>query len=395
MWPADLGKSLPRLIALLLLFGLSLELTARFEDWVRYRTPVFSRYRSQGDLIVRDRTGSHGRPNSRFQKWQINNLGLRGPDLAVTKGRNSYRIATVGASETFGLYESPDREFPRQLEDSLNRMIRSREFCGSSIQRVDVLNASMPGMSLPTSIQDLSQRLRRYGLDAVIYYPSPPQYLNDRLPRADPPDSSGRGDEPPWSWAFYPRVAARLRDQIKLLIPERLATWLRKREVAAVVRAHGPGWRFDRIPPDRVSAFGHDLRALVGTVRSIGATPVLLTHANALSASRAPDRDLLHAWEKFYPRATGATILAFDSAAAEVTRTVAADSGVILVDWRAAVSSSPDGIFADYGHFTDRGAGLLAGTIARTLRQSMASQGTACTSYAGTGASHPVADSAR
>src|SRR5690348_16942167 len=141
----DLGRYLPRLAALVLLFGLSLEVTARLEDWVRYRTPVLSRYRSQSDLIVRDEAGAHGRPNSRFQKWAINNLGLRGPDLAVAKGAATYRIATLGASETFGLYESPHLEFPRQLEDTLNRIVRSGEFCGSAIHRVEVLNASMPG----------------------------------------------------------------------------------------------------------------------------------------------------------------------------------------------------------------------------------------------------------
>lgn len=382
MLPHDLGKSVARVAALLLLFGLSLEVTARLEDWVRYRTPVLSRYRSQADLIVRDESGTHGRPNARFQKWTINNLGLRGPDLALTKGSESYRIATIGASETFGLYESPHHEFPRQLEDSLNRMVRSRDLCESAIHRVEVLNASMPGMSLPTSIQDLSQRLRHYGVDVVIYYPSPPQYLSDKVPRAVPPDSSGHGDEPPWSWALYPRVAARLRDQIKLLAPNRVETWLRQREVAAAVRAHPPGWRFDRIPLDRLSAFDRDLRRFVGAVRALGATPVLVTHANAFARGRPPDPDLLHSWEKFYPRATGATILAFDSAAAEVTRSGAVDSGAILVDWRALVGNSPEGIFADYGHFTDRGAGLLAGAIAKALRQ-VWDRGAPCGKYAG------------
>ena len=33
------------------------------------------------------------------------------------------RIATTGASETFGLYEAANKEYPRQLEDSLRSRI--------------------------------------------------------------------------------------------------------------------------------------------------------------------------------------------------------------------------------------------------------------------------------
>ena len=62
-------------------FGLVFELTARVEDLIRYGTPIFSPFTSQMDLIVRDEHGARGRPNGRFQKWVLNDIGTRGPNV--------------------------------------------------------------------------------------------------------------------------------------------------------------------------------------------------------------------------------------------------------------------------------------------------------------------------
>lgn len=362
-----LGKLLLRLCGLLLVFGASLELTTRIEDWVRFRTPFLSPYRSQSELIVRDKDGMHPRPNSRFQKWVINNLGFRGPDVTPLKATKTYRIVTAGASETFGLYESADREYPRQLEDTLNAELEGRRGCEGVIRRFEVLNAGFPGMSLPTVTQDIRNRLSRYAVDVVLYYPSPVQYLREELPRAAIPDSSGRPDGPPWSAPLYPRVWKHLSNR---LVPGPIKAARRRLEVASKVRDRPVGWRFERIPDDRLATYGADLRELVGAIRAVGATPVLVTHANAFGAGPLSNPELLRRWQRSYPRATGPTILAFDSAAADVTRSVAADSGALLVDGRAILSTAaaPD-IFGDHVHFTDRGAGILAGAIARTLEQ--------------------------
>ncbi len=377
----NLGGWLARLATLMLLFAFSLEITTRIEEWVRFRTPLLTRYRSQLDLIVRDEQGAHGRPNARFRKWEINNLGLRGPQLSSAKAPGVYRIATLGASETFGLYESPHHEFPRQLEDILNRAVRNGGLCGSIIRQVEVLNAALPGMSMPTSVQDLSGRLKQYGLDIVVYYPSPPQYLGNEGPQSALPDWFGAEGELSWSRDLEPRVLARLHTQIKRLPPDAARRWLRQRERTARVRTYPSGWLFETIPLDRLDAFESDLRRLVGTTRALGASPVLVTHANAFHTARPLHPDYLHALEKYFPRATGSTILGFDSAAAEVTRTVAADSGAILVDGRDVLSHPRKALFADFDHFTDRGAGVLAEAIAERLREALRPKQVLCDSY--------------
>lgn len=333
------------------------------EDRIQHGTPWASRALSLDDLRVRDADGMHGRRAVRFRKWGMNGLGLRGP-AADSVAAGTRRIVTAGASETFGVYESPGREFPRQLEDTL----RARAVAaGCPAAGIEVLNAAFQGMSLPTVEQDLRNRIRRYRPDVVLYYPTPAQYLEDRVPAPAAPDSSGRDAVlAPWR-AAVPRFALRLLDQLRRAPPDALRAWIADRRVAALGRRRPPDWRFTAVPPERLAAYDTGLRRLVGTVRRIGAVPVLATHANAFGRERPERRAFLDAWRRFYPRATGATILAFDSAARAVTRRVAADSGVALVDVAAALDTASAGVFADFAHFTDRGSGRVAGALAATL----------------------------
>src|SRR5687768_9139130 len=131
--------SVARWCGLAALFVGVFELACRVEDWVRYRTPIDSPFTSQTDLVMHGPDGAHGRPNARYQKWVMNGLGMRGPAATVERAPGVARVVTVGASETFGLYESPGREYPRQLEDTLNA--RFGASCGGTPMRAEVLNA--------------------------------------------------------------------------------------------------------------------------------------------------------------------------------------------------------------------------------------------------------------
>lgn len=358
-----MAGSIARLLALLAVLFLAMEVAARTEDRVRYGTPWFSPYREQSEMIVRDADGVHGRRNAQFQKWRMNNLGFRGPDVDSIPAPGTLRVVAAGASETFGLYEAEGKEYPRQLEDSLTAAIPALACLG--VHRVEVLNAAMAGMTLPTVTQDVRHRLPRFVPAVIVYYPTPSQYLNDEMPVAARPDSSAAGPaSPDWRRSLHPRVFDRFREQAKGLLPERVQDFLRARMIESAVAAHGPGWQFDQIPPDRIEAYEADLRALVGAVREVGAEPVLATHGSMFTGVGPPNARALRMWGRFYPRATGAVILAFDSAAAERTRTVARDSSVALADVLETVA--PEG-YADNIHFTDVGAGEAAGAIASAV----------------------------
>jgi hypothetical protein len=142
---------------------------------------------------------------------------------------------------------------------------------------------------------------------------------------------------------------------------------IRRREISAMVGQHGRDWRFESVPADRLAVFEADLRRSVGTIRSTGAIPVLVTHANRFVGSPITDGATLRAWEKFYPRATGRTIVAFDSVARLRTLAVAADSSTVLVDLAPTLAHSRGTVFADYSHFTDVGAALTAGAVGASI----------------------------
>ncbi|MBA2291517.1 MAG: hypothetical protein H0W15_03565 [Gemmatimonadales bacterium] len=328
---------------------MAIEVTVRIEDWLRWRTPLLSSASSVADLAVTDETGRHPMPHSAYGKWKINSLGTRGPEPEPE--RSEARVLVLGASETFGLYEAPDHEYPRQLADSLH----------ASGCEVDVLNAGFVGMSLPTVEQDLRLRLARLNPDVVVYYPTPPQYLDEALPRRFPIDAS-----PPMTKArawWYPRFAARARTQLKQMLPAAIADWIRARDIRQARASHDDQWVFDAVPSDRLQAFEMDLRVLVGTIHAVGSKAVLVTHVHRFLGQDRDER-VLRSWERFYPRATGATILAFEEEAAEAVRRVAADSGLALADpWAAFARAESSEVFADFSHFTDLGASLMASEL--------------------------------
>ena len=355
-----------RWIGIVFCFVFVLELTCRIEDWVMYRTPVLSRYTSIEDLVVRDADGMHGRPNARYQKWIMNRLGLRGPPANVVPPPGSVRVIVVGASETFGLMESPGREYPRQLEDSLAR--RGALVCPlPNHGRFEVLNAGFAGMGMPTIDQDVLNRLRRLKPDMIVVYPSAAAYLEETAPVAARPDSSGPRAQLSWVRALHPRFIARLREQIKQIIPDALKTRLRSIQTASEVRNQPAGWRFTSIPEDRLRRFDSDLRHLVATIRAVGAIPIVVTHANVFLGRPDIDADALQAWEKFYFRATGPTIIAFDSAARASTLAAGTDLRVPVVDAAARLARGPRQGFGDMVHFTDLGSAEMADILASSI----------------------------
>jgi hypothetical protein len=381
------APTIARWTALLLLFLVTLEATCRIDDWVRFRTPLLTPISSQLDLMARDNEGVHGRPNARFQKWAMNALGMRGPEVSLAKTPGTARIVVVGASEAFGLYESPGKEFPRQLEDTLGRWL-ARQRCATTPARAEVLNAALPGMSLPTIEQDVRNRVRRLHADVILLYPTPVQYLEGAPPQAARPDSSGHVSALTPPRTVNSRFLDRARDQTKVLIPNVVMDWMQRREAARYARNHPPGWRFTAVPRDRLRQYDRDIRALIGTIRAIGAIPLLATHANALMGPAQPDQHLLSAWEKFYPRATGEVIVAFDSAAREVTLSAAADSGVRAVDLQSILSGGgrEQALFSDFSHFTDLGSAVVAAALARALTPQVAASVSCERDAAGAGA---------
>lgn len=334
---------------------IAVEVTTRFDDWARFDVPIASNTVSMEELIILDTLGMHARPNSQLRKFRINSLGFRGDEVPAAALDTEPFIVVSGASESFGLYESQNKEWPRQLEDSLSRQ------CGANVV---VGNAAFAGMSLPTVKQDVLLRLAAFRPRVIVYYPTPMQFLEKALPVAAEPARHAIASNP----KFKLRSVSRFRDAIKAIVPSAVLDFLRQMDMSSARRSGNFVVQND-VPVDRLQAYENGLRSLVGAIRSIGATPVLVIHQNRFFVRKGKDQERwLRAWERFYPRYTGDAILAFDRLGAERTVQVGADSSVVVVDPREAIAHETPTPFADFSHFNDRGAAIVGGAVANRIR---------------------------
>lgn len=338
-----------RAIAALLAVALGLEVGTRADEMVRLGTPFVSNASSIADIITIDSLGAHGNAGAQYRQFRFNSLGLRGPEPDPTL----QKILVLGASETFGLYEPSGKEYPRQLQDSL-------EAAGC---RVQVLNAALPGFSLPTLSVSFRSRMRNLGASVVVLYPTPVQYLEAERPvfrphTAPPPDA-------PLTASL--RAIVRLRDHVKAILPERVKTYLRSREIVAQRTQLGVA-QWTSIPDDRVLAFHDDLAAFIDTLKASGLQPLVATHANAFLPDAPLDTARLVAWAKFYPHASMELLPQFEKVANTVIEQVAAEHGVPVSDVAAAMHAyDPDSVFADFSHFTSVGSARVAGVLSHDI----------------------------
>lgn len=360
MRPASLAAG----TAAMCLVVVTMEITTRVDDWAQFGVPLSSPETSLADLFTVDSLGAHAKPGTQFKQFKINGLGFRGREVSPSEMKGT-AVVVSGASESFGLYETAGRDWPSQLADSLAAT------CGAQIP---VLNAAFAGMSLPTVIQDVRLRIAPLRPRVGVYYPTPMQYLEgDALPRAMAPHS-GAPRPPQQRLRFVPR----LRDALKRSTPE-VALDLARRILTARTRSSAGISASDRAEPERLAAFESDLRRLVGAYRQAGIEPMLAVHQNRFRESDSEtSRRLLTAWERFYPRYTARAILSFDSLGGDATRRVAQDSAVHLLDPGPALARwDSDRVFADFTHFSDQGAAVVAGEAARILKPEVCTGGNA------------------
>jgi len=113
--------------------------------------------------------------------------------------------------------------------------------------------------------------------------------------------------------------------------------------------------------------FRRHVTELVSCVQDSGTQIILLTHANRFSRTMSDeDRMQLSAWRKFFPRASGECLLRMESIANESILMIGHEYGIPVVDIAHGVPATADD-FADFAHFTDKGAYLVANEVVPTL----------------------------
>lgn len=337
-------------ISLVCVALVSAELAARIDDWIRLDIPILRTPDYNHDLKYQDSFGIRGRLNGRYRRWRLNNFGFRGPDISREPAAGSTRIMLLGASETFGLYESEGKEYPNQLQDSLG--IRGR---------YEVVNAAIAGAGLMAIIRLWENYAADFHPAVVVIYPSPSFYAVDREPTWPP---AGRPEQP-YELPLRPRLLEQFRNvwqTPEFLQRRRLNDW-----IAQATDGKPPEWFYRHAPRERLDLFTRNLDSLVKSIRARGALPIVMTHAMRLTVPAKPtDEFLLLDWRSGNPRATVDALLETEQQGAQRVRSYANAQNVCLVDLDRSLSGHSE-YFADVAHFTDKGAGVVAGLITHQL----------------------------
>lgn len=337
-----------RILLAVCLFCLTLEVCARVDDLVRYGAPFWSNY-SYEAIFTSDALGRKGRPFASFRDYRLNSLGFRGPEVVP----GGVRVICIGASETFGLYEDPGEEFPRQLERDLN--------LNSGTRKYQVVNTALVGETIRSATIRIPEIIDEVHPQFAVIYPTPANYIwlpwVLKAPGAHPQTDAG----------FQPRVLDKIRDAIKRFSPPGLLDYLRKRDIAHEAPEFGKP--MDRLPERNVEVFRQDLVQLIDTLEKKGVQPVLVTHANRFGdVLSKEDRRQLTAWRRFYPMLTEAGFLDMERRMNDAVRQVAAERNLSLIDGARIVPPGSE-YFGDAIHFTTRGSTLLAQAISNAILQ--------------------------
>lgn len=350
-------RFLPRAILSLLLFGLTLEGLARLDDFVRDGAPLLGNH-DIDSVFVRTETTKIGRAGAHFGKWQMNSLGYRGPE--PVPGRPT--IVTYGASETFGIYESAGHEYPRQLAQLLDGS------AAAGAPAYNVVNIAIPGLRIGRMAY-LDEALDKLKPAYVVVYPTPAAYIGvDQALCAKEAPSAGpaRLAEPeiPATWRW--RLGGKLDQLMKQVTPLWLMTALKE---FGIWRATQHMAVHDTVDEAAIQAYSQDLRCVLAHIRAHGARPVLMTHATYFGDAVTPaSRPMLVAWRRFYPDLGEGGFLDLERRAnAAILALAQQQRDVILVRADTLVPPGPEH-FADFVHFTDRGAGRIADALAQAIR---------------------------
>jgi hypothetical protein len=359
--PGSLAARAAWAAAALLIIGLCGELAARLDDALFHSVPLLANPRYD-DLIMQDWFGRRGRPHAQFGKWKLNSLGFRGPELRH-KEPGCIRVVVLGASESFGFFESPEHEYPSVLQEKL-----AGHGC------VEVVNAAVIGMQLGSMRRYWTNWVARIQPDVVVVYPSPLFYLASSAPPptgtrgAATPSASDAGEAPATNGTarFESRFIKRLRAVVTGALPRWIPMYLNQRRVAAELVAQTLPL-ISEPPPADLEKFRQALTQLLDTIKSSGTRVVLLTHAQRATLP-IEARILPDLWEAriYWPRAELPVLPQFNLAGNDVIREVARHESVQLIDVAPLLDGCWD-CFADLNHFADKGAAVMAEAIARQL----------------------------
>jgi lysophospholipase L1-like esterase len=339
-------------------FG-TVEVACRIEQWYLYDAPVLGMYTYDTALFTTDEYGITGKANGIYEKWRLNSFGFRGPEVGLQRPQGRLRIVCMGASETFGLYESREHEWPRQLE----RRLEMEDFS------VEVINAAIAGMSLSQRTVHLQRRLMRLQPDVVVMmleYGSyagmtPEKVRNQRSRRPALPGRDGVMER-----IKALRAPIKLKEsavpRLPLFMQKKLSEW--EKAVKLEVRRKDAGERFrsyQHVTPFEVETFRQDLAALNEVTKLAGIRLVILSPAMWLTDENLSSMYLSWPYvDEGWWREARAQM-------GEAAEKFAEKEQIPYLDLSQIVNGHEEDWMLDMLHFNDAGATQVAQHVARVI----------------------------
>jgi hypothetical protein len=354
---------------LILIFAI--EICARIDDKIRYGAPFFGDY-SSALLRAKDPEGINSNvPNSHFEKWNINRFGFRGRDVSIRKPKGVTRIICMGTSETFGLYESPGREWPNQLNNMLN-----------GDNHFQVINTSVVGLPLKKYRRYIEKYVIRFEPDVIILLINPFDYAVGTEKFAKRQNTSQKHINEGLKRKIFDlkniiytfRILPKFKQVLKTLIPEEVLRkyqiWDMERQLQGLERRRLDGNKpINVISNQSLDGFRSDLEELVEFLRH-QKIKVILSSYPVLISSENIDKHLevFLDHRRFYIELSLQGIIDASVKFDEVIKRVANDYSIGFIDNNAALSKDSRN-FADNVHYTDEGARLVALNFATYIRK--------------------------
>lgn len=352
-----------------LLFIVTLEVSARIDDRISYDAPMWGRY-DPDSLREDDSEGIlHNIPNSQFEKWKINKFGFRGDEIPQEKPSGVKRIACMGASESFGLYEDPGKEWPAQLNDLL-----------SPSGKFQIINTSVGGLSLLNFKPYLGKYVLKFEPNLVILYINPYFYVSQinkflrktsKLQNQETKQAVSRGSML-GLLAIKPRIYPKIKQMFKQIVPtlvlKRYQIWNTSRQVGVLEKNLPNGAApLDTVPEEYLNSFRNDLIDIVKFLKEqrigviLSSYPVLISKTNL---KKYP--------EIFFDNRRFCVELSFEGMIEapqrfnSVIQSLANDLGVGYVDNYSILENNIQ-YFRDNVHYSNEGARLIASNFAQFI----------------------------
>jgi hypothetical protein len=361
-------RRLARILIACCLAGAALEVAARADDWLRYRADPLAYYGSLNLRWVDDRGLTFNRPGVRFEKWRHDARGFRIPPGATGGDAATVGVVCLGTSESYGLYESPGREWPAVLAARLDKA------------GIRAVNASVVGMSPFQYADYLDNYVLPLRPEKVVLIISPFSFVQgmkgdvplDSTDFVDPARIGRMRTDCKPTWKACSRFLPKARASIKSRLPE---PWLHTasiglRRLKGMLHHRPPvqAAALTDAPPQRhLVAYTQLMDDLARQLTEHGVAAVFSTYPNSLRLDGTPSAAAgMLGRQHWLPGYSPAGLLAISREFSAVTRAHCDSMGYAMIDLEA-VMPKDDATFADSVHLTDAGAALFAEKVLESL----------------------------